>query len=152
MANIALVERVRLADQYFAYVLDAPQGAVIQTIELTAEQYAALALPNAGPPPGVSVADWESGRAFAVGGVRNYGAGKRFLDLGEFEELADRFEFGLPVAVAIARFVSRTLAMYKSKILFSRTGGLTITKVEADAWPDRLRLTAISAGVLTIED
>ena len=39
----------------------------VSEVRLTALEYAALALPGAGPPPGVLKADWESQRVFAYG-------------------------------------------------------------------------------------
>ena len=142
MATIILKQKNRLADQFIVYVRN-KQGNVTKAIELTEAQYLALAEKGAGAPPGVGKADWESGLAFAAQ-VRNYGNGQRFLNLGEYEELADRFELGLPAASR-----SKHLAIWKDKVLSSKVAGLTLKKLSTDAWPEWSKIASIVDGVLT---
>lgn len=142
MATITLKQKSRLADQFIAYVRN-KQGKVIKSIELTEAEYRALGEKGSGAPPGVDKADWESGLAFAAQ-VRHYGNGQRFLALGEYEELADRFEFGLP-----EKLRSRHLSVMKEKVSVSKATGLTLTKAAADAWPEWSKIATIVDGVLT---
>jgi hypothetical protein len=146
MAEIVLTEKTRFADQYLTLNVDV-NGKITEGIELTEKEYKDLALKGAGAPPGVSKEDWESNKVCAAGGVRNYGNGQRSLNLGEFVELADRFEFGIVRKDGLRQ----TLEILKSKVDFSKIAGLTITKTSADAWPDNLGIVSIANGILTTE-
>ena len=150
MPELVLKEKTRLADQYLTLNIDT-NGKVTEGIELTQQEYTALAIKGAGAPPGVSKEDWESNKVFAAGGVRNYGNGQRTLELGEYAELPDRFELGgITRTVGLAK-ITGTLEILKSKVESSKTAGLTITKIEADAWPDGIGVLSIVNGILTTE-
>lgn len=138
MADTVLVTKTRGADRHLV-VTDKGEVAA----ELTAREYADLALPGAGAPRGVSRADWESGKAVAIGGVRDYGGGQTQLAHGEIAELSDRFEVGV---ILRANDAPTTVTINKSDVTVSRAGGLTLTKQRAEAWPDAI--TSIDAGVL----
>jgi len=148
MPSIALTEKTRLADQYLTLNLDA-SGKVTEGIELTQKEYATLALKGAGAPPGVSKEDWESNKVCAAGGVKNYGSGQRVLNFGEYAELSDRFE--LAIVRKDLGNLKQTLEILKSKVSFSTTTGLTLTKTSADAWPDGIGIVSIVNGILTTE-
>jgi len=148
MTEIVLTEKTRFADQYLTLNVDV-NGKVTEGIELTQQEYAALALKGAGAPPGVSKADWESNKVCAAGGVRNYGSGQRTLNLGEYAELSDRFEFGI-VRKDLGG-MKQTLEILKSKVTVSAATGLTLTKTSADAWPDGIGILSIANGILTTE-
>ena len=146
MTEIVLKEKTRLADRFITMDIDA-QGRATEGIELTEKEYKDLALKGAGAPPGVSKEDWESNKVCAAGGVRDYGAGQRSLNLGEFADLTDRFEIG----IVRKNGLRQTLEILKSKIVFSKTAGLTITKTNADAWPEAAGIMSITNGILTTE-
>lgn len=147
MIEIVLKEKTRLADRYLTVnIADGKEG-----VELTAQEYAALAVKGAGAPPGVSKEDWESNKVCAAGGVRNYGNGQRTLNLGEYAELADRFELGgITRTIGLAK-ITRTLEILKNKVAASTVAGLTITKTQADAWPEDTNIVSITNGILTTE-
>ena len=144
MAAIALKEKTRQPDRYLALTRD-DQGEIVEGADLTKAQYDSLALKDAGAPTGVSKEDWESGKVWAAGGVRDYGNGQHTLALGEFAELPDRYEVGaetkdgMPVTVTIT----------KSVVIASRIGGLSIAKIDGKGWPDAVDIVSISEGILT---
>lgn len=145
--QIPLVEKIRQSDRYITLVRD-EKGGITEGIELTQKEYGDLALRGAGAPPGVSKEDWESGKVFAVGGVPDYGNKQKILEVGEYAELSDRFELGI---VRKGGF-KETLCIMKSKVDFSKVTGLTITKVQQDAWPDSSGIESIVNGILTLKD
>jgi hypothetical protein len=149
VAEIVLKEKIRLADQYMT--LNIVDGKITEGIELTRAQYEALALKGAGAPPGVSKTDWESGKVIAAGGMPNYGGGKHSLELGEYAELAEVFVFGI-LRKTPAGVVKDTLRIPKSKVTYSKTNGLTLTKTSQDAWPDAAGIESVVDGVLTTKD
>jgi hypothetical protein len=144
--QIPLVEKIRQSDRYITLVRDG-KGGTTEGIELTQKEYDALAFKGAGAPPGVSEEDWESGKVFAVGGVPDYGNKQKILEVGEYVELSDRFELGI-----VRKGFKETLRIMKSKVDFSKVAGLTITKVQQDAWPDYSGIESIVNGILTLKD
>jgi hypothetical protein len=143
--TIPLTQVSRLPDRYI--VLNTRDGQ--EVVELTRKQYEDLALKGAGAPPGVSKEDWESNKVCAAGGVRNYGNGQRILKLGEYAELSDRFE--LAIVQKDLGGMKQTQEILKSKVNCSETTGLTITKIDEDAWPDEIGIVSIVNGILTME-
>jgi hypothetical protein len=146
MTEIVLKEKTRLADRFLTLNMDT-QGKITEGLELTQRDYTALALKDAGAPPGVSKEDWESNKVFAVGGVPDYGNKQKILEVGEYAELSDRFELGI-----VRKGFKETLRIMKSKVDFSKVAGLTITKVQQDAWPDYSGIESIVNGILTLKD
>lgn len=76
-----LVTRTRGADRHIVVVT----GTNARTFDITPAEYAALALPGGGRPPGTTRNEWESGRTRAYGGVPDYGGVNR-LEHGEIAE------------------------------------------------------------------
>lgn len=89
---------------------------------LTDAEYAALAVPGAGPPPGVSATLWNAGEICAMGGVPNYQNG-RFGRLGEDEIVVD----GSYVYIALRRIADdklETVRMLSSSVGLEDVGGI----------------------------
>jgi hypothetical protein len=146
--EIVLKPVTRLVDQYL--IRSVQDGKIFDVSEITRKQYEDLAKKDAGTPPGVSKQDWESNKVYAAGGVRVYDNGKHRLELGEYSELADRYELG-GIKKGKAQ-ISGTLEVMKDKVSASNIGGLSLTKVSADAWPEDSSIVSISNGILTVKD
>lgn len=138
-----LVLKTRGADRSIVVVT----GTNARRFDITAGQYAALALPGAGRPPGTTRNEWESGRTRAYGGVHDYGGTNR-LEHAEIVEEADRFRLG------VLRRDGRTIQVNipLADVVVDRTGGLTIVPKDLGGWPTDTDIVSIIGGVLTRRD
>ena len=138
MATVTLTEKIRGADQHLLFD---DKGTVIAMI--TAEDYAALALPGAQAPKGVDQKAWEAGTVIAGGNIPDYGSGQTRLQPGEYAEMAEGFElcFINKDAKVCMIFVKKEEATY------SKDTGLTLVT----AWEEGSTVISLQDGVLTTE-
>jgi hypothetical protein len=133
------VTKTRGADRHIVIVFRS-NGVEDRRFDITPGEYAALALPGAGRPPGVTSA--EARRWFAYGGVPDYDGNVK-LAHGEIAELSQHFELGVA-----RRSDGRILKVVipKDDVTISRGGGLTLTP--RTSWPAETEIVSIESGVL----
>lgn len=139
---IPLVPVTRGADRYLA--VERATGNIVA--ELTREEHDAVR--DRGVPAGVDPDAWHAGDVVLLGGVPDYGNGTNgTLRAGDVCEYEDRFEVGAPGPLGLQR-----VRIPKNKVSVQRTArGLSLGKLDADAWPAALGLREIRDGHLVTD-
>lgn len=133
-----LVTKVRGVDHHIVSILD-KQDKLVRAYDITAREYADLALPDAGAPPGVNDGEvW-----IAYGGVPDYEGSNR-LAHGEIAELAREFILGVARRID-GRLLQITIP--KDDVTITRSGGLTLSP--KTSWPPETEIVKVEGGVLT---